>query len=236
VTDQPAIHATLAAVKAAIGAVGKDSRNQKQGFDFRGVDAVVNAAAPHLNAHGVVVTPMVQSVDYATIEAGNNRTPMGHVRVVVMYRFTGPAGDHLDAVVPAEAMDSGDKATAKAMSVAYRIALLQTLNLPTCDPDPDSQSYERSPRAVELARPVSTDADWFDELVAAAALFETADEGRTLWRRVSEKHRSGGCSPDDAQLLQQTIRARQAELEPVPAHNGNGNGHGQLNGHNGGAG
>ncbi len=41
-------------------------------------------------------------------------------------------------------MDSGDKATAKAMSVAYRIALIQALNAPTGDPDPDTQTYERS--------------------------------------------------------------------------------------------
>ena len=41
-------------------------------------------------------------------------------------------------------MDSGDKATAKAMSVAFRTALLQALALPTDEPDPDSQSYERS--------------------------------------------------------------------------------------------
>jgi hypothetical protein len=43
-----------------------------------------------------------------------------------------------------EAMDSGDKAVAKAMSVAFRIALLQALALPTDEPDPDSYSYERS--------------------------------------------------------------------------------------------
>ena len=42
-------------------------------------------------------------------------------------------------------MDGGDKATAKAMSVAFRIALLQALALPTSEPDPDSTSYERSP-------------------------------------------------------------------------------------------
>jgi len=46
--------------------------------------------------------------------------------------------------VCAESMDSGDKATAKAMSVAYRTALLQTLCLPTDDVDPDAETYVRS--------------------------------------------------------------------------------------------
>jgi len=44
----------------------------------------------------------------------------------------------------AESMDSGDKATAKAMSVAFRTALLQTLCLPTDESDPDADSYVRS--------------------------------------------------------------------------------------------
>jgi hypothetical protein len=34
------------------------------------------------------------------------------------------------------------------MSVAFRTALLQTLSLPTDEPDPDSQSYERSEKVV----------------------------------------------------------------------------------------
>jgi hypothetical protein len=46
--------------------------------------------------------------------------------------------------VPGEAFDSGDKATAKAMSVAFRIALLQGLSLPTDETDPDAQTYERA--------------------------------------------------------------------------------------------
>src|SRR5690606_2912843 len=43
-----------------------------------------------------------------------------------------------------EALDSGDKATAKAHSVAYRTFLLQALTIPTHEPDPDESSPERS--------------------------------------------------------------------------------------------
>jgi len=56
----------------------------------------------------------------------------------------GPEGDQLSSVAAGEAFDSGDKATAKAHSVAFRTALLQTLCLPTDEPDPDSKTYERS--------------------------------------------------------------------------------------------
>lgn len=140
----PTVLQALNAVKSAVGAVGKTERNSQQGYAFRGVDAVVNAAAPELNKHGVVVIPQLISVEYDTVPVGRNQTPIPHARVTVRYRFYGPAGDYIDAVVPGESMDSGDKATPKAMSVAWRTALIQTLNLPTGDVDPDATTYERS--------------------------------------------------------------------------------------------
>lgn len=142
--DSMHIVEALNSVMAEVGAVSKGERNTSQNFNFRGIDAVVNAVSPALRAHGVVVTPEVLKVDHGTVEVGKNRTPMGHVRLVVKYTFTSTDGSSLAATVAAEAMDSGDKATAKAMSVAFRTALLQALCLPTDEPDPDAHSYERS--------------------------------------------------------------------------------------------
>lgn len=144
-TDAPAIHAALAAVMADVGAVKKGDRNTQQGFNFRGVDAVVQAVYPALLAHGVTVMPNVRTYDHGTVEVGKNRTPMGHARVVVDFTFTAVAdGSSVACSAAAEAMDSGDKATPKAMSVALRTALLQALMLPTDDPDPDSQTFSRT--------------------------------------------------------------------------------------------
>jgi hypothetical protein len=135
-------------VMKEVGAVKKNDRNASQGFNFRGIDAVVNAVSPALQKHGVIVVPSVEDYEYHSVEIGKNRTVMGHVKVKVTYTFIGAGGDAIKATVVGEAMDSGDKATAKAMSVAFRTALLQTLSLPTDEPDPDSQSYERSEKVV----------------------------------------------------------------------------------------
>lgn len=143
-----ALPVLLAQIKSAVGAVGKDERNASQGFNFRGIDAVVNAVAQHLIDNEVSVLPNVRTFEYSTVEVGRNRTPMGHARVVVEYTFVGPEGDTLTGSAPGEAMDSGDKATAKAMSVAYRTFLLQALTLPTTDTDPDAVSYQRTDPAV----------------------------------------------------------------------------------------
>jgi hypothetical protein len=135
-------------VMKAVGGVGKNDRNSAQGFNFRGIDAVVNAVSPQLQKYGVVVMPTVLDYEYQSVEIGKNRTVMGHVKVKVTYNFYGANGDTIATTVVGEAMDSGDKATAKAMSVAFRTALLQSLCLPTDDIDPDAQSYERSEKVV----------------------------------------------------------------------------------------
>lgn len=134
----------LSKVMEDVGAVRKTERNTHQSFNFRGIDNVVNAVSPALRKHGVVVVPHVNSSEAETVEIGQNRTRMGYVRVNVTYTFYAHDGSNIATTVVAESMDSGDKATAKAMSVAFRTALLQTLCLPTDESDPDADTYVRS--------------------------------------------------------------------------------------------
>ena len=149
----PTVVEALAAVMDAVGAVAKKDRNTQQGFLFRGIDAVVSAVSPALREHRVIVTPKLLSIDYSSVPTTDGKKSLTVCRLVIRYRFTGPAGDHIDVVVPGEAFDSGDKATPKAMSVAFRTALLQALTLPTDEPDPDSHTYERgAPDARPTAR------------------------------------------------------------------------------------
>lgn len=149
--SEPAtIREALVNVSKAVGAVRKDGYNKGQGFNFRGIDHVVNAVHPHLVANGIVTIPVLRSVDYAPVTIGKNATPATSVRVVAGYEFHGPAGDSFTAVVAAEGNDAADKGTAKAMSVALRTALLQTLMLPTDEVDPDSSYDEQVPEYVVL--------------------------------------------------------------------------------------
>ena len=144
-TVEPQIYGALAAVMADVTAVPKGDKNQAQNFSFRGIDSILNAVGPALRTHRVVVLPLLESVETTTVEVGKNRSRMAHVQLRVRYRFVADDGSSVDAVVPAEAFDSGDKAVSKAMSVAFRTVLIQALALPTNDPDPDAVSYERAP-------------------------------------------------------------------------------------------
>lgn len=141
---QPTIQQAMVQAMKAAGAVRKGDRNAHQNFMFRGIDAVVNAVSPALQKAGIVVTPKLESMERRTMQTSRGNA-MNGVDVIVTYTFTGPAGDSISATVPGESFDSGDKAVPKAMSVAFRIALLQALALPTDDVDPDSESHEAIP-------------------------------------------------------------------------------------------
>jgi hypothetical protein len=138
------IYKQLGLVMEEVGAVRKADKNTHQNFNFRGIDAVVNAVSPALRKHGVVVVPEVQDYKYETVTVGNPGKPMASVRLIVKYTFFAADGSNVVTTVAAESFDSGDKATAKAHSVAFRTCLLQTLCLPTDETDPDADSYERS--------------------------------------------------------------------------------------------
>lgn len=161
----------LVAVKNDVGAVGKTDRNAAQGFNFRGIDAVLSAVSGPLRKHGVMVYPQLQKMEKGTASTNGGKT-MNTVVVTVDYVFTDGVGDLL-VRVPGEAFDSGDKCVAKAMSVAYRTALIQALSLPTDEPDPDIYSYQADADAV----PQRTDA----EVIAEFGTLKDLEHLRKFW-------------------------------------------------------
>ena len=53
------IYQTISDVMAEIGFIGKDTKNQMQGFMYRGIDAVMNALNPALIKHKLFIVPEV---------------------------------------------------------------------------------------------------------------------------------------------------------------------------------
>lgn len=130
--------------------LAKKDRNAAQGFSFRGIDAVMNVVGPALRKAGGFIVPAVQSVRHETLTTAKGSL-MNAAYVEVVYSVFGNDGSEpISGIIAAEAFDSGDKATAKAMSVAMRTFLLQLLCLPTDEPDPDSFSYEAAKPARDF--------------------------------------------------------------------------------------
>lgn len=125
----------------AVAKLGEYRDNKGTNYRFRGVDAVVNACGPALRKAGILPVPVVENIERrpGTTQGGGSKL---HVVAKVTYRFTAADGSHVDVTVEGEASDTSDKGTGKAMSVAYRIALLQLFAIPTDDPDPDAVRVE----------------------------------------------------------------------------------------------
>ena len=156
------INEALVAIMEDVGAVDKGGNNKVQGWKFRGIEQVINGVSPALRRHGVVIVPVGSEVEYVerTNQKGNSVIDS---RVRVTYRWFGPEGDFIYSVVVAEARDLSDKATAKAMSVAFRTSLVQTLALPTEDEDPDESYHE----ALGKDAPAPVDEDALKIVLAA---------------------------------------------------------------------
>ena len=170
----PNVQQVWAAVMAEVQALGKNQRvdSGPARFNFRGVDDVMNAVGPVLRKHQVSVVPTAVSHQPENVTTRNGAV-MRNVTVFVTYAIHGPAGDTMTGAAAGEAADSGDKATPKAMSVAFRTFLLQSLCLPTDEVDPDQHQYERAEAPQET--PAQT----------AVRGMESAQDGPTLERVVA---------------------------------------------------
>ena len=124
-----------------IDAIGKNKKNQQQGFNYRGIDDVYNALNPLLAKHGVFTAPEAMSISRETLT--NQKGTTLHFSIVTMkHKFYAEDGTSVDTIVVGEGMDSGDKATNKAMAIAHKYALFQIFCIPTVDmPDPDAESH-----------------------------------------------------------------------------------------------
>lgn len=111
--------------------IKKGSVNQQQGFMFRGIDAVYNALAPALVKHGLLILPRI--IERTVTERQTQRGGLlFYVVVKAEFEFVSVEdGSKHTVVTYGEAMDSGDKATNKAMSIAYKYAAFQTFCIPT---------------------------------------------------------------------------------------------------------
>ena len=139
------VYEKIAAITAELSKVGisKDSKNQSQGYKFRGIDQVYGALSPLLAKHGLCILPRVTARD-VTERQNRQGTALFYVTLVVEFDFVAAEdGSKHTVVTIGEAMDSGDKASNKAMSAAYKYAAFQAFCIPTeGDNDADATTHE----------------------------------------------------------------------------------------------
>lgn len=145
----------VTAIMSEVGHIGKERKNTQQNYNFRGVDDVYGGLQLLMAKHGVVSVPEVledRTEDRVTAKG----TALIYRVLKIKYRFYADDGSYIEATVIGEGMDSGDKASNKAMSVAHKYACLQVFMIPTNEPkDPENDSHELLGKTTDEKQSVS---------------------------------------------------------------------------------
>lgn len=189
------IYQAIIGVMADIGAIGKDKKNAQQGFKYRGVDDVMNALQPVMVKHGLFVVPEI--IDQRREERQTSRgSNLIYSVCTVRYTFYAKDGSSVQCVVIGEGMDSGDKATNKAMSIAFKYACFQVFCIPTEEmkeiptkmDDPDA---EIAPQSKPVERNDKQTAVQIKAKKVKQLLYDIsgkdADASSKLWREQYQK-------------------------------------------------
>jgi hypothetical protein len=152
------IYSAISAVAKAMSGPGvaKGRKNVQQGYQFRGIDDVMNALSSALPESGMVILPRVMErteVERQTKSGG----ALFYVTLRVEFDLVAVEdGSRHTVVTYGEAMDSADKATNKAMSAAYKYLALLTFCIPTeATPDTDADFTTHEVAAVKSAKSVT---------------------------------------------------------------------------------
>lgn len=175
------IFKALTDIMKETAAIGKDKTNTMQGYKFRGIDDVYNAVHPLFAKHGVFSVPQV--LEEKTEERTSSKGNALIYRVLrVKYTFFTSDGSFVESIVIGEGMDSGDKASNKAMAVAHKYAILQILSIPTNDDkDPENDSHDVKPLPAQKADGKKTILDKIGKIVTSS-LFSDAE--RAFYRNA----------------------------------------------------
>ncbi len=143
------IHAAMSAIMHDVEAIKKEKNNPQGNFKYRGIDDVMNALHDSFAKHGVFIT--TESLERIEKERQSRQGgALFYVTQRIKFTFHGPDGSTVESIVYGTAMDSGDKADNKCLSIGLKYALLQAFLIPTEDmAEPDGQSHEVASKPSE---------------------------------------------------------------------------------------
>jgi hypothetical protein len=183
----------ICAVQADLAAAGiaKGDTNTFDNYKFRGIDAVLNALAPLLSKHGLIIMPSVTSSEIRGVQSSQGK-PQQHAKVTVDYTLYDTEGDSITHSFVGEGMDRGDKAINKACTAAFKYFLFEAFCIPVeGTPDADSESPEvgdtETPEMVEAGVQLNDCLEQDDYLGAAQVYAEWSHPELVIIARAPSK-------------------------------------------------
>lgn len=152
--DEPyAVHEALAAVLDALGPIPKNGEAPASmgGYKFRRVEDITAALKPLFAKHGLLCVPSVMTRVESQRTTGNNKI-LYCVDLEICFRFVGPQGDELATNVWGQGTDSGDKATQKAVTSAFKTMLSVVFCISDSEMDAEAHDVPETARRVPAAK------------------------------------------------------------------------------------
>ncbi|MEG7606684.1 ERF family protein [Citrobacter braakii] len=148
--EQKKVYAAISGVASALAEQGI-RKEKKQGsqvnYAFRGIDDIYNALAPELVKNKLLILP--RYTERTCVErTSKSGGALFYITVRGDFDFVSTEDGSIHTVTTyGEAMDSGDKATNKAMSIAYKYAAFQAFCIPTEETaiDADAEVHHLKP-------------------------------------------------------------------------------------------
>lgn len=148
------IYQSIAKILEEVPAIGKNKKNTTQNFMFRGIDDVMNTFQPLLAKHKVFIVPQVLEQTREERQTSKGATLIYSI-CKIKYTFYAEDGSNIEAIVVGEGMDSGDKATNKAMAIAMKYAMFQVFCIPTEEmKDPDGDTPPASKKIAKTSNDI----------------------------------------------------------------------------------
>ena len=174
---------------AKVGITKSRTNHQGSGYKFRGIDDIFNTISPLLATNGLCILPRVLNRENVE-RLSKNGGALFYITVEVEFDFVSSEDGSKHTVKTfGEALDSGDKATNKAMSAAYKYAAIQAFAIPTeGDNDTENQTYEIQTSTVnqnQIADLMAAmdETNTMDELQKAYKSAYAAANGEAVWQK-----------------------------------------------------
>lgn len=212
----PSVYPAINAITAEFAGAGiaKTHTNLVEQYQYRSIDDVLNRLAPLLAKHRLCVLPRV--LDRQLVERQDEAQRLlvdVTLRVAFALVSAEDGSSHLLEAY-GEALDGGDKGTAKAMSAAYKSAMIQTFCIPVSDTEDADATSHRLAAKTHVPEPVQGWEQWARDIEDIVAVCETeqaidtvVERNRGLLKAISRER-----SELYAELGQCLIERRQSLL------------------------
>jgi hypothetical protein len=200
----PGIHAAIVSVMRDVGAIAKECRNDQQGFNFRSIEQVYNRVQPLFAKHGIYSTTRV--IKHQREERESHRgAKLTYSILEIEFTYYAQDGSCVSNVTIGEGMDSGDKASNKAMAVADKYSICQLLKIPYQLDDPDRDDPMQAAQGLRA------------RALAEIKKSRTVERLGACQSRADEMLADGAMDEDLHKELGEAIRLREQELMKADA-------------------